>query len=74
MSVQIDTGVPLPPERAYSVRFRYPFERMAVGDSFLCPDNHIKSVRAAAHQFGKRTTKRFVTRMTPDGLRVWRVQ
>jgi hypothetical protein len=54
----------------------YPFATMEVGDSFLIPDGskNINSVRSAVTQAARRNGRKFTTRLTDSGLRVWRIE
>jgi hypothetical protein len=54
----------------------YPFEQMAVGDSFLIHNPTTKkarSVRNAAFSYGKNHSYRFSASNASNGLRVWRI-
>lgn len=66
---EIDKGIEIPQPRS-----EYPFGEMEIGDSFLAPKEKIKGVRAAASEYGKRKSKRFMTRTVEGGVRVWRVE
>lgn len=78
----IDDGIPLP-DRLYKGgrKAKYPFDQMAVGQSFFVPADgeKKKSVRAAAHGASKRYdgNRTFATRSTTEngvaGTRVWRI-
>jgi hypothetical protein len=65
--IPIDKGIPLPG--------KYPFDKMEVGDSFLVPA-HIPrtTATAAATRYGKSLGMKFSFRITPEGLRCWRVE
>ena len=69
----IQSEVDLPAAR--NGRSRYPFAQMAPGDSFEAPEAENKSVRSAAHSYGKRHGQAFTCRRQPDGsVRVWRTE
>ena len=75
--IQIEKGVPIAP--AYSVgrgpRGKYPFDSMAIGDSFLVQwdtPSKMSSVRACARIAARRTGYRFTVRKTREGIRAWR--
>lgn len=80
---KIDRDVPLPYE-TYHYQYKpkrrasstYPFNDLAIGDSFLVPsgDPREKSVRAASSVCGIRWGKRFVTRVAEEGTRIWRAE
>lgn len=71
---KIDENVELPPKKS-ELRRRYPFKEMKVGDSFFisCDDTHRQQRRVHAAARGHKD-KRFVTRQSSDGVRVWRVE
>ena len=74
--IQIDDGVPMPPERN-GPRSRYPFSEMEVGQSFLVGNidaRLVHSVRMAAYNAGLSGERKFSTRKTTAGLRVWRIK
>lgn len=67
---EIEKGVPVAVNRAPNAR--YPLKAMAVGDSFLIPDedlNRSANVHASAAHVGIRVR----TRTVEGGRRVWRV-
>lgn len=51
----------------------YPFKQMEVGDSFLVPGNNRTAVSVAMTRTALGTTKKFTSRKTAEGIRVWRV-
>jgi hypothetical protein len=65
----IEKAVPLP--RVAGRQPIYPFGEMEIGDSFVAAGQ--PRVRAAAYIFGRNHNKRFASRVTPDGIRVWRI-
>jgi hypothetical protein len=67
----VETGVDVPPRS--SRRSKFPLTEMAVGDSFLVPAPVAKSVRPNLYATAKRYGIKLVTRISDDGLRVWRV-
>lgn len=72
MAVEIDKGIPIPP-RTFGRPAVYPFATMEVGDSFLYRGGMTTGCTAASVN-GKRLGRKFVTRKTPDGIRIWRVE
>jgi hypothetical protein len=73
--VIIDKGIEMP--MAHNIRCAYAFHRMEVGDSFEVPyGGDIKGtcnrVCAAASRWGRLHKKKFTTRRTEAGIRVWR--
>lgn len=69
--VEIESGVPLPPPRGG--RSRYPFAKMAPGDSFFVEADQ-RHVAAAASEYGKAHGWRFATRKVAGGTRCWRTE
>ena len=68
--MKIDKKLPLP------TRSSYPFEAMKVGDSFLVEPTKNKrykaNARSAAYVYQRKHNKKFATRDTGKGVRVWR--
>lgn len=65
--MKIEKGIQLPQ--------KYPFDAMAVGDSFAVP-SHIKrpTVTVAAMRYGQKNGMKFTVRQVKDrSLRCWRV-
>lgn len=81
IEVQIEKNIPVPAQLGGSTK--YPFRRMAVGDSFFVhceTEDRLVSVRQriaqASHQCGKRHNMRFSTRTVRadlTGVRCWRI-
>ena len=81
-SIPIDTDIPIPKRKGKPKRgIRFPFDKMSVGDSFLIsygfmlehdltPRVTTDAVRYDGHRAGYAIT----TRMTDNGLRVWRIE
>lgn len=69
--MHVEKDVPIPDSRS-----KYPFLSMKVGDSALFGFDSTKANRArrAAGMTGKRHNMRFVCRITPEGLRIWRTE
>lgn len=67
-----------PPKRGGGRKSRYPFKRMAIGDSFFVPDHEdglaIRAARAAAldHLGAGNYTTREMMRGGVKGVRIWR--
>lgn len=64
--IKIDKGIPVPPDDRCNVK--YPWDKMEVGDSLI-----VKHASSAFYANKNYAPKRFITRKTPDGRRVWRV-
>lgn len=67
----LNSKIPVPKRRGYE----WPFRHMKVRDSFLVP-KWMPDYRArnAASNYGRRHGMKFTTRITSDGLRVWRIE
>jgi hypothetical protein len=70
----VEHGKPKPPRRGGWYVQKYPFDRMAIGDSFFVPATDLPKsgpsvLNAAARQRGMRAS----VREDRDGYRCWRV-
>jgi cytochrome c5 len=75
VTVKIDHNVPMPDEARRGWRTRkYPWQDLAVGDSFVFPHN-LAQARALAHNISRRLSpRRFRAARTADGvIHIWRV-
>lgn len=81
--IQIDSDIPIPQRnpKAGGVgtvripRNAYRFADMRVGDSFLCKNRSQVQVSSAAHSWAiyqSEPKPKFLTRVTPEGVRCWR--
>lgn len=70
MTYAIDTDVPLPVAPTRQV---YPFDDLAIGQSFAAPRAKMFSVQAIASRKSK-GDKQFETRLLGDKIRVWRTK
>jgi len=69
--IELEHGIRLPPVR---VVFSYPYETMAVGDSFTVPVEARPKVLNANYKASKRLNMKFMARTKGDIVRVWRVE
>lgn len=73
--IQVDRDIPLPPPKQQFTR-KYPFNIMAVGDSFFVPGMTRRpmasSIRHASCECRKFTTRRVIENGV-SGLRIWRI-
>ena len=73
MTYEIQKNVPLPPSRRAK---KYPFDTMAVGDSFFAPVM-VSCLNSSAYRFRRGTTLKHTIRSVIEdgvaGCRVWRV-
>lgn len=70
---KIEKGIPAP-RYSKGRGLKYPFDKMEVGDSFLATGSKPHVVSSCASNFGKKNSKKFVTRIVDGGVRVWRAQ
>lgn len=68
--IDVDDDIPLPPEE--HTHARYPLHKLDVGQSFLVPIEERGAARAATSAYARKSGASFVTRATPEGLRIWR--
>lgn len=81
MPVKIEKGIPLPVSRVVRKPL-YPFDDMAVGDSFFVGEEntverfrlHGKLAQHKALSQAHRNGAVFTIRSVPGGVRVWRLQ
>lgn len=66
--IKIEKNKPMPQ------RNKYPFRDMNIGDSFLFPAQVKDPHSAAAVASRNYAPKKFAARVTPEGVRCWRVQ
>lgn len=70
--IKIDKNVPLVRHSGDGTR-KYPFPDMEIGDSICIPHEKGEGARTAAANWGKYNGRKFSSRTTPEGLRIWRV-
>lgn len=71
--MHIDKRTPIPTTSGRGRSPVYPLDRLAVGESFLCPPEvRAHNMRMLVQYHQKKHSKRYTTRTTPEGLRVWR--
>lgn len=76
-SYPIEKGVPVPPKHKYGhdhgrTTF-FPWADMEVGDSFLVPERWRQPAAACSMAQTRFPGRRFISRVMPDGVRIWRV-
>jgi len=73
----LEHGVPIPPARQNAQWHPrvYPVNDMVPGDSFLCPLDVTQQQVWGSLSTWKQNHQgtEFITRITPDGVRVWRI-
>lgn len=73
---EIEKNVPAPEDvRARTGASKYLFDSMEIGDSFLVGDKSLyRKVQSSAAQYAKKYPGyRFTSRITDEGMRVWRI-
>lgn len=76
-AITLDNNVAIP-EIAHTLK--YPFEQMAVGQSFFVPEAKARNVRSSVGHYQRRETvaAKFITRTVTEegikGVRVWRAE
>lgn len=65
--IKIDKGIPVP----LTLKSKYPFKAMAIGDSFFIED---RSQRSNMYLYAKRIGIKVTVREEGSGARVWRVE
>jgi hypothetical protein len=73
MGFKIEKGIPMP-RRGRPCGSKYPFDQMEIGDSFVIPDEKVKSVRAIV--VSRRKTRKdphcYVVGRYQNSYRCWR--
>lgn len=83
MSYKIEKGIKLPIKT--NALYDYPFEDMAIGDSFFVPKNKAKALyqtQAFIHSYARkwkmlnddRVDIKFTVKQVKDGCRCWRLR
>lgn len=71
----IEKGIPVAHRKWGGKDTKYPFRKMAIGDSFAYPKKFQGRLAASATYYGKITKKRFTIRKNGNGTcRCWRVK
>ena len=68
----VDRNIPIPPRLNGGGYYKYPWESMEIGDSFLATVT-LSTMSSVANRAAKRTGRKFSCRTTKDGIRVWRI-
>jgi len=71
MNYVVEKNVPMPRSRNERGAYKYPFETMQVGDSFIAE----KGAQYAAYAHAKRNQVKFCSRVVQgtNSVRVWRI-
>ena len=72
--MQIDKNAPLPTSHGRGRPAAHPINSLAAGESFLCPPEMPATNVRMLIQYHQRKGKKYTTRTTPEGLRVWRIK
>ena len=70
LEISVERRVPMPALRRV---YAYPYESMAIGDSFTVPKTDRAKVLNANYRAGKRLGFKFSSKAEGEYLRVWRV-
>lgn len=70
--IEIDLDVPLPMARRATASF--PLAKLAVGHSFNVSRELAPQLKNAVRTYSTRTGRKFTTRTTSNGTRVWRIK
>lgn len=74
MAFKIEKGVPVPPLCVERIS-KYPFKEMEIGDSFEVNEKiEFSRARNSASVYNAKSGRKFVTRKTENGGRIWRVE
>ena len=83
MAITIEKNIPITPKNPKFWRkpqLKYPFAQMEVGDSFFveCDKDDARNMQVNLGVMGRRenksTGKKFTTRQSEGGVRVWRIE
>lgn len=69
--MEIEGGIPVSEHRGGF--YKYPWQEMQVGDSFLVADKTIQSMSSVANRAAARFGFKFSCRSTDEGVRIWRI-
>lgn len=71
--VRVDKGIPIPARTAFAQRQKYPWLTLDIGDSFLMES---KANRGSIVQWAnlRYPPRKFISRSTSEGIRVWRTE
>ncbi|MDD2878456.1 MAG: hypothetical protein PHZ23_14655 [Acidiphilium sp.] len=69
----IEKGVPMPALKRGARRSRYPFEQMAIGDSFVVTGLTVAGVRSQCVAAKAKGLGSFKIAVEEDKIRIWRV-
>ena len=72
---RVDKKIPMPAAPKRGRPQKYPWDSMAVGDSFIINAPAINNAQSHCSQAGRRTGRKFIVRPMRDGkFRVWRTE
>lgn len=70
---KIEKNIPVPCNKSKRGGYKYPFNIMEVGDSFLVENRTMKKMSSIVHYAQKSTGFKFMSRSGDGGVRVWRI-
>jgi hypothetical protein len=71
--IEIEKGIPIPPQRPWGHETIYPWRTMEIGDSFFISGKPMKQAGSLAAKAAARTGQKFTLRTVDGGVRVWRI-
>lgn len=72
---KIEKGIPITrPLNGPGSGSKYPFKELEIGDSFLVPNKTTNAFAASVSYWGRRLKRKFTSRATEGGVRVWRIK
>lgn len=74
--IKIESNIPIPKISKKGRQKVYPFDEMAVGDSFYIEDKSTSQLSSVAYNWSKRydPQAKFVVKQENKGARIWRYQ
>ena len=77
MDYEVEENVVLPRLGYTGGNYKYPWEELAIGDSFFVQNKTINSMASLAYKTAKRLNMKFTCRSVTEnehaGVRVWRI-
>ena len=73
MGVQVNQGVPMPPNKRPQKQDKWPWTELEVGDSFLMEGAKGNAAYTITYHASRRLGRKFSVRQVDGGYRVWRI-
>jgi hypothetical protein len=71
--MKIETEVPFPAGKHAGGNYKYPWDLLEVGQSFLVKNRTVQQMASVANRASSRLGIKLSCRTTEEGVRVWRV-